>query len=697
MNDFFLKTPIQFLKGVGPALAEILKTKEIYYFEDLLNYFPRAYINQKSISQIKDLKAGQSVCFEGLFESHKFYPIGRFKKKSLHEVKISDSSGKIVCRFFKSPYKGYFKNFISYQKVKVLGKVVSYRNKLELHHPDIIIMSDEKSPNDQEGDILEPIYSEIQGLSQKKIRTLILTLLEKISQEKAIEDIFPKKILKQFNFPDLLTAYKQIHYPDKNQANLYESFRTSAHKRFIFEDFFNFYMSLFIYRRQNKSHKVPVLKSVKNLITFFVNSLDFDLTEDQKKVFKEVKKDLTSGHPMCRLIQGDVGCGKTIVAFMSLLSVCEARGQGAMMLPTEVLAFQTYEKAKLLLEPLGVHVEFLTGSSKASERAVVLKKVKNGNVDILIGTHALLEQDVKFKKLKLTVIDEQHRFGVRQRQILQEVSDHFLLLTATPIPRTLAMTLYGDLDISFIYEKPKNRGLIQTAVRKENKREAILDFIQNELSHCRQAYVVYPLVEASEVLDLKNAKQECENLKTRFPNYQVSLMHGRMKSEEKKETLKKFKEGKIHVLVATTVVEVGLDVGNATVMMVEHAERFGLSQLHQLRGRIGRSEHKGYFILMLSYAASAEAYERVQVLEQTNDGFMVAEKDLEIRGFGDIFGHKQSGLPVFKVGNLIRDSKILEEAKNSVEQTISQDPELSQFSQSYLKSLHSFVESSPKA
>lgn len=417
------------------------------------------------------------------------------------------------------------------------------------------------------------------------------------------------------------------------------------------------------------------------------DALPFQLTEAQRRSFKEIVQDLTQSHPMHRLVQGDVGSGKTIVALLSACFAFENGFQTAFMVPTEILAEQHFKNAQRLLEPLGLRCGLLVGSQKDSVRQEILSQLRSGDIQLLIGTHALIQDPVEFRKLGLVIIDEQHRFGVEQRNKLKKKgeSPHFLLMTATPIPRTLSLSVYGDLDISVINERPVGRQAIQTRVVQESQRKKMFEFIREQLQKGRQAYVVYPLVEESEKVDLKDAVSQFERLQEVYSEFNVGLLHGKMKSEEKDAVMKEFYQNKIQVLVSTTVIEVGVDVPNANVMMIEHAERFGLSQLHQLRGRVGRGEHKSFCLLAMGPASSPEAYERCRIMEETDDGFKISEYDLELRGPGEFLGTRQSGLPEFKMANLVRDVDILQLAKKKAFEILQSDPQLSKSSHKLIR------------
>ena len=459
------------------------------------------------------------------------------------------------------------------------------------------------------------------------------------------------------------------------------------HRRVIFEEFFWLELYLAAKKTGVKKEGAPSFAPKLDLVEKLRKNLPFQLTGAQERAFKEVVKDLEKPHPMHRLVQGDVGSGKTLVALMASLIAVENKFQAAIMVPTEILAEQHDQNARKFLEPLGITVGLLTGSMKSSERHQTYEMLKSGMIQVVVGTHALIQEAVEFANLGLVIIDEQHRFGVHQRSQLKQkgVSPHFLVMTATPIPRTLAMTVYGDLDVSVIDELPPGRSPIQTRVTYESKRPQVIKFLGDQLAKGRQAYVVYPLVEESEKIDLKNAVTECERLKAELPDRQIGLLHGKMKPEEKDEVMSKFRKGEYHVLVSTTVIEVGVDVPNANLMIIEHAERFGLSQLHQLRGRVGRGQHKSFCVLVLGHAVSEESRTRCEIMESTTDGFKIAEEDLKIRGPGEFLGARQSGLAGFKMANLVRDVKILQEARDAAFEVLEKDPELDRGEHSNLR------------
>jgi ATP-dependent DNA helicase RecG len=592
--------------------------------------------------------------------------------RKVYDIIVRDQSGQIRCKFFRVPYKGYFERFQAGKEIRVVGKVTNYRGRLEFHHPEMR----DAEPDIEVKDALIPIYIEHEGISSSKIQKFIQNCFLQLKEWS--EEKFPESMMKKYNLVTNEQAMYEIHHPNMNEASLYNENKSSAHRRIIFEEFFWLELYLASKKSNLKKEKGIAIKNESKLSAALVKALPFELTGAQITAYQEIKQDLESGRPMNRLVQGDVGSGKTLVSFLAALSSFESGYQSCLMAPTEILAEQHFRNAEKQLGPLGMSIGLLTGKTKTKERKELIDKLISGEIHFLIGTHALIEDWVQFKNLALVIIDEQHRFGVAQRSILKSkgYSPHFLIMTATPIPRTLAMTVYGDLDVSIINEMPQGRSPIQTRVIQESKRNAAVLFMAEQISKGRQAYVVYPLVEESEKIDLKNATDEFDKLKIQFPTIRFGLLHGKMKSAEKDEIMQLFRKHEIDVLVSTTVIEVGVDVPNANIMIIEHAERFGLSQLHQLRGRVGRGEHKSFCVMIMGYAISQETRARVEFMEKTNDGFKVAEYDLEIRGPGEFMGSKQSGLAGFKMANLVRDFELLKLARDAAFEMLKQDPDL---------------------
>lgn len=689
-------TPIQFIKGVGPKLGERFKDLGLFTVQDLLDWYPRAYEDRRAARSIASLKPDELVSLRSEVVNVKSFMLGRSRRK-VYDLTVRDETGKIHCKFFRVPYKGYFERFQPLQKVRVIGKVTHYRGQIEFHHPDV---QDDTPDLVVDDDVVIPIYPETEGLTNRQLRKLIGFVLDELkASSRELDprakgfvpmDRLPAWLKDKYELVDRFQALEKVHRPPKDATKDFTDLKSPYHRRLIFEEFF--WLELWLASRKEGVAREPGLPFEKrtDMVTKLRASLPFELTGAQLRTFEEILKDLTGHtppHPMHRLVQGDVGSGKTLVALMAALVAIENGYQATLMVPTEILAEQHFRTAEKLLSPLGVQVGLFTGSLKSSERAQAQSLLVQGAIQLAVGTHALIEDAVGFKNLGLVIIDEQHRFGVHQRARLKEkgVSPHFLVMTATPIPRTLAMTVYGDLDVSQIDELPKGRSPIQTRAGYESHRPKMIEFVRTHLNAGRQAYFVYPLVEESEKIDLKNAMTEFETLKKQFPEFEIGLLHGRMKPDEKEHVMREFRDGRFQILVATTVIEVGVDVPNANVMVIEHAERFGLSQLHQLRGRVGRGSHKSFCLLMMGHAVSDEARTRLKVMEETTDGFVISERDLEIRGPGEFLGTRQSGLPGFKLANIVRDARILQESRDAALEVFRRDSRLSAAEHKWLR------------
>lgn len=679
-----LHTSVQYIKGVGPKLGDILAKRGIKTVIDLLENYPRTYEDRRSGIKINQLKPDQLVSLKAQILKVQAIPMGKTFRK-IYDITLQDSTGVIHCKFFRVPYKGYFERFKPFQDIRVVGKVIDYRGRLEFHHPDLRDIDPEEELQDE----IIPIYVEMEGVSSFKWQKIIQSVLAEIFKDPEFSkfDKLPATVLRKNALISFSQALQKIHQPPKSEFEDFLQNKSAAHKRLIFEEFF--FLEIFLASKKlgiQKEKALPMMIQ-ETFSKKIIQNLPFTLTQGQLLALEDIRKDFLSGHPMHRLVQGDVGCGKTLVAFLAASMVVESQFQSCMMVPTEILAEQHFKNAQKFLEPAGLRVEILTGKTKVSERKVLLEKLAHGEVDLLIGTHALIEDDVVFRQLAFVIIDEQHRFGVNQRTKLKQKgpNPHFLVMTATPIPRTLAMTAFGDLDVTIINELPPGRSPIQTRVAFQNKRPQALEFLKEQIKKGRQGYMVFPLVEESEKMDLKNATEEYENLKKQYPDIRWALLHGKMKSAEKEEIMNDFRAHKFDVLVSTTVIEVGVDVPNANIMMIEHSERFGLSQLHQLRGRVGRGEHKSFCILLMGYAVSPESKERVTFMETTNDGFKLAEFDLEIRGPGEFLGTKQSGIIGFKIADIIKNQDILLQARQSAFETLASDPELAMPDNKFLK------------
>lgn len=659
-------TDVMYMKGVGPKIAYKLNKLGIYTVQDLMLYFPKKHIDYSSRTLIRDLKEGETTTVFGYIKSVSAF--NTQKKLSVVKVTVADESGRLDLSFFQAKSNRFMlertkSQFPINAGIMLSGKVKrnNYDGKLTFDKPTYSIMTGEfledKNSNLNIARIV-PIYTVCEDLSIKVLRRAIFNAIQKYKDE--IENVIPDFMREKIGLLDKKAAVEQIHFPESQE--LLEQARFSL----IFEELFLIQLKMVRIREQNShNHSALALKiKEKGLVKEFIDNLPFELTGAQKKAVNEILNDLNSYVPMARLLQGDVGSGKTVVATIMLLAGVENGYQGALMAPTEILAQQHYNNLQQWLSPMGISVGLFLGSQGKKIREKFRTDLRNGQMNIAVGTHALIQEDVDFNNLGAIVVDEQHRFGVKQRNVLKKKSQNpqILTMTATPIPRTLALTVHGDLDLTIIDELPKGRKPIKTSLVTSHR--GVYELIQSEIDAGRQAYVVYPLIEESETLSAKAATIEAERLqKEVFPQYKIGLLHGKLKNDEKEQVMKDFKDKKYDILVSTTVVEVGVDVPNATVMLIENAERFGLSQLHQLRGRVGRNSLQSYCILHTS-TKSQETRERLNIMTQTNDGFVIAEKDLQLRGPGEFLGTRQSGLPDLIISDIVRDAKILEMARN---------------------------------
>lgn len=676
MSGDFLKTPIEYLKGVGPERGQTLQTElGIFRFEDLLNYFPFRHIDRSKYYKIKEIQASMAE-IQIIGRLRTLEEIGQNRGKRL-VGQFEDETGSIELVWFK--YTKWMKENLQKMKSEPLviyGKPNEFNRKINIVHPEIeTVESHKTSPQG-----LYPVYSSTEKLQKKGITNRVMQKLQAqlLMDVQRLDENLPDDIMAKFNFPKRLDAYKQIHFP-KTIEDL-----KAAENRIKFEEFFFLQLGMLVKKlnHQSKFKSFEFGTVGRNFNDFYQNYLPFELTNAQKRVLKEIRADLARPVQMNRLLQGDVGSGKTMVALLSSLIAIDNGFQVAIMAPTEILAQQHYQAMKDYLAEMNVEVRILSGSTKAKERREIFEKLQNGEIHILVGTHALLEPTVVFQNLGLTIIDEQHKFGVAQRaQFLKKntIPPHILVMTATPIPRTLAMSLYGDLDISIIDELPAGRKPIMTLHKKDKDRLALFKFMKDEIQKGRQVYVVYPLIEGSEKLDYKDLMDGYESVTRAFPlpQYAVSIVHGKMKPADKDFEMQRFAKGETQILVATTVIEVGVNVPNASVMVIESAEKFGLSQLHQLRGRVGRGAEQSYCILMTKDGLTEDAYQRISTMVRTNDGFEIAEVDMQLRGPGDIMGTQQSGILNFKLANIAKDQKILQAARYMAEQILKDDPNLS--------------------
>ena len=678
MTVNLLDTPIEFLKGVGPKKAELFKKEfEIFTYNDLLQYYPYRHVDKSKIYQIKDIQSdGAFLQFSGRIISYEV--LGeKFSKRLV--AQFQDETGKLELVWYNSikwveDLLKERRNFI------VFGKPSQFNHKWQITHPDLL---DPQAHSESFVSLaFQPLYNTSEkakkgGLDSRTIAKLMITLIHQI------KDVIPERLsvnyIEKLKLLRLKDAMEQIHYPKDNEM------LSRAKLRIKFDELFFTQLKLLKIKQINTTKSVgfPFKIVGDTFNTYYKNYLPFDLTNAQKRVIKEIRSDVGSGKQMNRLLQGDVGSGKTITALLVMLIAKDNGFQSCLMAPTEILATQHYESIKKLLKDMPVTVAYLSGSTKMAVRKTLFEELQNGTIDILIGTHALIEDNVKFSNLGLVVIDEQHRFGVEQRAKMwkkNDISPHILVMTATPIPRTLAMTVYGDLDISVIDELPKGRKPIITKLLYEKDRLSLFGFMRKQIEAGRQIFVVYPLIKESEKMDLFDlmAGYDLMSHHFPFPQYSVGVVHGKMKSDDKDQGMQLFVKNKTQILLSTTVIEVGIDVPNASVMVIENAERFGLSQLHQLRGRVGRGADQSYCILMAGNKLSSDSKQRLQAMVDTNDGFEIANIDLRLRGPGDIQGTRQSGVLDFKLADLIQDEKLVSFTRKLATELLDSDPDIIQ-------------------
>lgn len=674
MFDFFGQN-IEYLKGVGPARAEVLrKEANIYTYGDLLQYFPFRYIDRGNFIPIAFIRDDKNyVSVKGKVSKVEIKGSGHSKRMT---AILSDGTGSIELIWF-SGIKWMEGKIKQGSCLKIFGKPSVFNHKLSISHPEIEVIESQKLNESEPGAGIQPLYPTTEtmkrkGLGPKALAQITANLCQQA--EKSIPEILGQEIVERYRMFSREDAYRQIHHPSSM------AHATSAIQRMKFEELLLIQLS--ILQAKMAKAKTPgwMFQHVGDHFNdFYHHNLKFELTGAQKRVIREIREDSRSGFQMNRLVQGDVGSGKTIVALMSMLIAIDNGFQACMMAPTEILARQHYFSISKMLDGIDVKVSILTGSTPRKDRNILLNLLKEGQIDILIGTHALLEDEVIFKNLGLAVIDEQHRFGVAQRARLwakNRIAPHVLVMTATPIPRTLGMTLYGDLDVSVIDELPPNRKPIKTMHLTDQHRIDLFTFMKKEIAKGRQVYVVYPLIQESESLDLKDLMDGYESISRAFPipDYQLSIVHGKMKPEAKEYEMARFKKGETQIMVSTTVIEVGVDVPNASVMVIENSERFGLAQLHQLRGRVGRGGEQSYCILMTANHLSNDAKSRIDTMVSTNDGFKIAEADLKLRGPGDLQGTQQSGLLSLKIADIVEDENILRAARFTATEILSEDP-----------------------
>ena len=675
MNSNFFQTSIEYLKGVGPSRAELLKKElGIFTFQDLANLFPNRYLDRTQFYKISQLeKNNAEVQIIGKLTQIK--TVSQKNKKRLI-AKLEDDSGSIELVWFKG-HKWIKENLKLNNLYVIFGKTNWFNGQFSMPHPEMETL---KTYEKKLRPVMQPVYPSTELLSSRGISNRVMFgIMENLFFESKdyIFETLPKDVLESYHLLSKKEALINIHFP-QNQHLL-----TRAQYRLKFEEFFYIQIQLI---RKNLLHKAkikgyPFSKIGDNFNLFYKEFLPFKLTGAQKRVIKEIRNDLGSFAQMNRLLQGDVGSGKTIVALMSILIAIDNGFQACLMAPTEILSVQHYNGLIDLCKQLNISIFILTGSSKTSDRKIIHEKLENGKIDLLIGTHALLEDKVKFKNLGLAIIDEQHRFGVAQRSKLwrkNNLPPHILVMTATPIPRTLAMSVYGNLDISIIDELPPGRKQIKTVHRFDANRLRVFKFIKDEIFKGRQVYIVYPLIQESEALDYKDLMDGFESISREFkkPMYQISIVHGKMKAKDKEFEMNRFLKGETQIMIATTVIEVGVNVPNASVMIIESAERFGLSQLHQLRGRVGRGADQSYCVLMTSHKLSENAKTRIETMVKTSDGFEIAEVDLKLRGPGDLMGTQQSGVLNLRIADIVKDHEILKFARSTASEILKKDPSL---------------------
>ncbi len=675
----FLETSIEFLAGVGSERAKLLREEfHIKTYGDLLQHFPFRYVDKTQFHQINAIESDETdIQLRGRITSVRLVGQGRAMRLV---ADFTDGTGVIELLWFKG-IKWVQPNLKQGVDYVVFGKPTNFKGKYNMVHPELETV---ESQQKKVATALQPVYpstekAKTKNLDSKGLSRLLNVLVPQLKGQGHIAEMYGAEFRQKQHLISREEAFINVHFPKDSDTLRKALFRLK------FDELFFIQLRLIKLKLINQNKfQGAVFSEVGELVNrFYTECLPFDLTDAQKRVVREIRYDLGSGKQMSRLLQGDVGSGKTIVALMSMLIAVDNGYQAALMAPTEILAEQHFATISKFLQKLNLHIGLLTGSTKTAERRILHERLRTGEIHILIGTHALIEDVVQFDRLGLVIVDEQHRFGVQQRAKLWlkgrdgEVP-HMLIMTATPIPRTLAMTVYGDLDTSVIDQLPPGRKPIKTLHRFDSARQKIFDFMRQEIAIGRQVYVVYPLISESEKLDFKHLEDGYESIVRDFPQpqYQVSILHGKMKADQKEYEMQRFKEGKTHIMVSTTVIEVGVDVPNASMMVIESAERFGLSQLHQLRGRVGRGAEQSYCILMTGYALGQEARTRMETMVRTNDGFEIAEVDMRLRGPGDIQGTQQSGQPIFKISNLSKDGQILQAARSAAIDLLTDDPKL---------------------
>ncbi|SHG24438.1 ATP-dependent DNA helicase RecG [Flavobacterium segetis] len=688
MSNNLLLTPIEYLKGVGPNRGELLRKElGIHKYADLVNFFPNRYIDRTRYYKINELQNnGAEVQIIGKIINVKTVEFGKSQKRLV--ATFVDDTGQMELVWFQG--HKWIKESLKLNEICVIfGKCTTFGNLFNMAHPEIEMMSEHKQSLRS---AMQPVYPSTETLTNRGVSNKVIN---KMMQQLFLEtqnlfiETLPDYLIDELKLISKKEALFNIHFPTSTDT------LAKAKFRLIFEELFFIQLQL-ITKNLIQKHKIkghPFTKVGEYFNDFYQNHLPFELTNAQKRVIKEIRTDMGSNAQMNRLLQGDVGSGKTIVAFMSMLLALDNGFQACLMAPTEILANQHFIGLSELAQTTNINIKILTGSTRIAQRRIIHEELENGTLDILIGTHALIEDKVKFKNLGLAVIDEQHRFGVEQRSKLwrkNTIPPHVLVMTATPIPRTLAMSLYGDLDISVIDELPPGRKPIQTVHRFDSNRLKVWKFLRDEIALGRQIYIVYPLIQESEKMDYKDLMDGYESISRDFslPQYSISILHGKMKPLDKDAEMKRFSSGKTNIMVATTVIEVGVNVPNASVMIIESAERFGLSQLHQLRGRVGRGAEQSYCILMTSHKLSADSKTRMETMVRTNDGFEIAEVDLKLRGPGNLMGTQQSGVLNLQIADLVRDRDVLALARNYAMKLLREDPAMQKLEHSTLRAVY---------
>lgn len=663
-NDIkdILKKSIQYVKGVGDARAKLFHRLNIFDVEDMITFYPRQYEDRSNLKMISQLEDGETCSFEGIIASEVTESQPR-RGLSIYKVHIKDSTGTIIATWFNQHYLKTI--FHMGEKYVFYGKITRRFKIFQVQSPVYEKLSDGELKNSCR---IIPVYQATAKLTQNIIRSVIRASLDMVMGN--LQETIPEGLRNKYQLSEINYCIQNIHFP-KSDIDF-----KNARYRLVFEEFLYLQLGLLNMKNSIQNDKKGIEFKAIDEMEDFIASLPFKLTDAQMKVFKEIEANMESSKVMNRLVQGDVGSGKTIVAVLALFKAIRSGYQGTLMVPTEILAEQHFKSIGSLLDKYGIKVALLTGSQTKKEKKDILEGIENGDIHVVIGTHALIEDNVKFNKLGLVITDEQHRFGVRQRAALSQKGNDpdVLVMTATPIPRTLALILYGDLDISIIDQLPPGRKPIETYSVDNSMRDRLNSFVRKKVEEGHQVYIVCPLVEESDAIEAKSASEHAEKIaKEDFRDLRVGLIHGKMKPRDKETIMKDYVEGKIDILVSTTVIEVGVNVPNATVMVVENAERFGLAQLHQLRGRVGRGEHQSYCILY-NQGKTNVSKERMKVMQKTNDGFIISEKDLELRGPGEFFGTRQHGLPEFKIANIYKDMDILKKAQEAAIEILQEDP-----------------------